>query len=163
MQNKSQNKVLNNKIGIQILVIIISIAVFALGILCCCDSYTTLDSYPNTIYLHNYNGNKISYYFSAPDYYSFGSAFTYVGIIIILVSVAAFIVASIKIANYCFMKQDIKKSSKQNTQNSASQGSLDDIKNKMISLKDMKDNGLISDTDYEEMKSKLINNCGSNL
>ncbi|MDE7373628.1 MAG: hypothetical protein K2N18_06155, partial [Clostridia bacterium] len=133
-----EKQVLNNKIGIQIMLIISGVALLLIGIFCCIISYGTISGFTR------YSYSSESFY----GYY-YSTFYILIGIGIILTGTALIICGSIKIANYSIMKKSMKNTPaviEQNPANPiASNNGFDYMRNKIAALQQMKVDGLISD------------------
>jgi len=147
-------KVLNNKIGIQIMGIITGTVLIVLGILCIIF---------NNIYFNGYGTGNYNYLWIS----GWGDSDTaiIIGCAVLFAGVAAVIISSIKIANY----QVIKKSgTTANEQSDTCKGQSEiskeqpdaftALQNRLLLLQKLKSDGLISDDEYNELKQSAIKN-----
>jgi len=148
-------KVLNNKIGIQIMWIITGAVLIVLGILC---------TIFNNIYFGGY-GHSNNYY--SLTIYGWGDSDTaiIIGCAVLFAGVAAVIISSIKIANYqAIKKSGITANEQPDTCKGQSETSKEQpdaftaLQNRLLLLQKLKSDGLISDDEYNELKQSAIKN-----
>lgn len=152
-----QAKVLNNKIGIQILVIFLGILLLVLGII-----YAAIGSeiiFTGTI--RGYSDIKLTGDYINTSSIILGTAIAAIGFISILI-------AAIKISNYYILMNNSTQKAGDDKQEKNSEGeqrstSFDDMRSKIAYLQQMKSDGLISETEYDDMKSLIIKKAGGSL
>lgn len=144
-----QAKVLSNKIGIQILVIFLGILLLVLGIV-----YAAIGSeivFSGTI--KGYSDIKIAGDYMNTSSIILGTAIAATGFISVLI-------AAIKISNYYILMNNSTQKAGDDKQRSTS---FDDMRSKIAYLQQMKSDGLISETEYDDMKSLIIKKAGGSL
>lgn len=163
-----QKKVLNNKIGIQITLLLFGIALINIGI--CCMVLNFID------FEVRFEGRMSGYYggsiYGNATGYGYDSGMNYFGLCMLIAGVILVIVSSINMANYVLIKKSLTNQhpdqiavapTKQNYTPTKGGNSLEDVANKIAYLQQMKSDGYISEAEYEDMKSNVLKNVGGLL